>query len=110
MAPAAAAMAEALASVPMHVPAVPVVSNVKAEGVSDPAEIRDLLVRQVTGAVRWREGAVWMADHGVDTLVEVGVGKVLTGLAKRIDGRLSGTAVNGPADVEALAAAIHGGA
>lgn len=110
MAPAAEAMAEALAGVAMHAPAVPVVSNVKAEGVSDPAEIRALLVRQVTGAVRWREGAVWMAGQGVDTLVEVGAGKVLTGLAKRIDARLSGTAVNGPADVEALAAAILGGA
>jgi [acyl-carrier-protein] S-malonyltransferase len=110
MAPAAEAMAEALAGVAMQAPAVPVVSNVKAEGVSDPAEIRALLVRQVTGAVRWREGAVWMAGQGVDTLVEVGAGKVLTGLAKRIDPRLSGTAVNGPADVEALAAAILGGA
>jgi [acyl-carrier-protein] S-malonyltransferase len=110
MAPAAEAMAEALAGVAMHAPAVPVVSNVKAEGVNDPAEIRTLLVRQVTGAVRWREGAVWMAGQGVDTMVEVGAGKVLTGLAKRIDARLSGTAVNGPADVEALAAAILGGA
>jgi [acyl-carrier-protein] S-malonyltransferase len=107
MAPAAAAMADALASVRMNQPAVPVVSNVKAEGVSDPAEIRDLLVRQVTGAVRWRESAVWMAERGVDALVELGAGKVLTGLAKRIDPRLSGVAVNGPADVEALAAAIH---
>lgn len=106
MAPAAAAMAEALASVPMQAPAVPVVANVQAEGVSDPAVIRHLLVRQVTGAVRWREGVQWMAAQGVDTLVEVGAGKVLTGLAKRIDKGLVGVAVNEPADVEALAKAL----
>jgi [acyl-carrier-protein] S-malonyltransferase len=103
MAPAAQAMAEALASVEMRAPTVPVVSNVQAEGVVEPAMIRDLLVRQVTGAVRWREGVQWMVAQGVDTLVEVGAGKVLTGLAKRIDKGLSGVAVNDPGDVEALA-------
>ena len=108
MAPAAVAMAEALAAVEMKAPAVPVVSNVKAEGVSEPAEIRDLLVRQVTGAVRWREGALWMAAQGVDTLIEAGAGKVLTGLARRIDKGLTGVAVNEPADAEALAKAILG--
>jgi [acyl-carrier-protein] S-malonyltransferase len=106
MAPAAQAMAEALAGVEMRAPVVPVVSNVRAEGVTDPATIRDLLVRQVTGAVRWREGALWMAAQGVDTLIEVGAGKVLTGLARRIDKGLSGVAVNEPADVEALAKAL----
>lgn len=106
MAPAAQAMAEALAQVELKAPAVPVVSNVMAEAVDDPAAIRDLLVRQVTGAVRWREGVEWMAAQGVETLIEVGAGKVLTGLAKRIDKRLSGVAVNEPGDVEALARAL----
>ena len=106
MAPAAEAMAEALAAVDMKAPAVPVVSNVRAEGVTDPGEIRDLLVRQVTGAVRWRESVLWMAGQGVTGFVEVGAGKVLTGLVKRIDKALSGSAVNEPADVESLARAL----
>ena len=106
MAPAARAMAEALAGVAIKAPVVPVVSNVRAEGVRDPDEIRELLVRQVTGAVRWRESVLWMAGQGVTTFVEVGAGKVLSGLVKRIDKTLSGSAINEPADVEALAGAL----
>ncbi len=87
-------------------PAVPVVSNVKCEGVTDPEEIRKLLVAQVTGAVRWREGVLWMASQGVTELVEIGAGKVLCGLARRIDKSLGAKAVNGPDDAKAVAAAM----
>lgn len=102
MAPAAEAMREALGKVVMNAPAVPVVSNVSAAGVDDPVAVRRLLVEQVTGMVRWREGVLWMRAQGVDTLVEVGAGRVLTGLARRIDKDLQAVAVNGPADVEAF--------
>ncbi len=102
MAPAAEVMAKALAEAKISAPAVPVVANVKAEAVSDPAEIRDLLVRQVTGTVRWRESVQWMKAQGVERLVEAGAGKVLAGLAKRIDGDLSAVSLNAPADIEAF--------
>jgi len=102
MAPAAEAMREALDKVVMNAPAVPVVSNVAATATDDPVAIRRLLVEQVTGMVRWRESVEWMKAQGVDTLVEVGAGKVLTGLAKRIDKEMQAVAVNGPADVEAF--------
>tara|TARA_R110000751_G_scaffold35643_15_gene87625 strand:+ start:1528 stop:2427 length:900 start_codon:yes stop_codon:yes gene_type:complete len=110
MQPAADKMAEALAGVEIKAPAVPVVSNVKAEGVSDPDEIRKLLVAQVTGAVRWREDVLWMQSQGVTELVEIGAGKVLCGLARRIDKGLAAKAVNGPEDAKAVAAAIKGDA
>ena len=106
MQPAAEAMAEALATVTMHAPKVPVVANVTAAPVTDPAEIRDLLVRQVTGTVRWRECVLTMRDAGVVTLVELGSGKVLSGLARRIDKSLSGSAVGTPAEVEAFLAGL----
>ncbi len=102
MQPAADAMAEALAAVTINAPAVPVVANVTASAVSDPNEIRRLLVEQVTGMVRWRESVLYMKEQGVDTLVELGSGKVLSGLAKRIDKELAGTSVQGPADVESF--------
>lgn len=102
MQPAADAMAEALAGVAIAAPVVPVVANVTAAPETDPEVIRKLLVQQVTGAVRWREGVIAMADAGIETLVECGSGKVLTGLAKRIDKRLSGVALNTPADIEAF--------
>ena len=108
MQPAADAMQEALAEVEIKAPAVPVVSNVKAEGVSDPEEIRRLLVEQVTGAVRWRESVEWMAAQGVKDLVEIGAGKTLIGLARRIDKSLKGHAVNGPEDAKTVAAALKG--
>lgn len=106
MAPAATAMAEALAQVTLRAPEVPVVANVTARAESDPDVIRRLLVEQVTGAVRWREGVLYMAEHGVTELVEMGSGKVLAGLAKRIHPDLSALSIQGPADVEAFAKAV----
>jgi [acyl-carrier-protein] S-malonyltransferase len=102
MAPAAEVMAEALEKTVIDTPVVPVVANVTASAVSDPPIIRRLLVEQVTGMVRWRESVLYMKEQGVDTLVELGAGKVLTGLTKRIDRDLSGRSVEGPADIEAL--------
>jgi [acyl-carrier-protein] S-malonyltransferase len=102
MAPAADAMAEALAEITLQPPLVPLVANVTAAAVSEPEAIRRLLVQQVTGLVRWRESVLFMKEAGVDSLVELGAGKVLTGLARRIDRELAATAVGTPADVEAL--------
>jgi len=102
MAPAADAMREALGKVVMHEPAVPVIANITADAVSDPVRIRQLLVEQVTGRVRWRECVLRMKELGVDTLVEVGAGKVLAGLTKRIDKEIQAVSINGPADVESF--------
>jgi len=102
MAPAAAVMADALAQVDIRRPSVPLVANVTASAVTDPVDIRRLLVEQVTGAVRWRESVLFMRAHGVAELVELGAGKVLTGLAKRIDRELAARAVGTPSDIEAL--------
>ncbi|MFN4058769.1 MAG: ACP S-malonyltransferase [Roseinatronobacter sp.] len=84
MQPAADVMADALAQVTINAPAVPVVANVQAEAVSDPAMIRALLVEQVTGSVRWRESVAWMAAQGVTEFWEIGAGKALSGMVKRI--------------------------
>jgi [acyl-carrier-protein] S-malonyltransferase len=100
MAPAADVMAEALSAVSIQIPVLPLVANVKAEAVTDPEEIRALLVAQVTGTVRWRESVQWMKMQGVERLVEIGAGKVLSGLAKRIDPDLSAIALNTPDDIE----------
>ena len=108
MQPAADAMAAALAGVTMHNPAVPLVANVTAGTVTDAATIRDLLVKQVTGTVRWRESVLFMKANGVDTLVELGTGKVLSSMAKRIDKDMAGTAINSPADIEAFLKALEG--
>ncbi len=102
MAPAADAMGKALAETDILPPALPLIANVTAEPVTDPATIRKLLVEQVCGRVRWRESVLAMKGEGVDTLVEVGAGKVLSGLARRIDRDLTGVAINGPADIEAF--------
>ncbi len=102
MAPAAEAMAEALGRTPPREPRLPLVSNVSAEAVTDPEAIRDLLVQQVTDMVRWRESVLYMKAQGVDTLIELGAGKVLSGLTRRIDRELTGLAVGGPGDVETL--------
>lgn len=102
MAPAAEAMAEALAGVDLRAPIVPLVSNVRAEAVSDPDEIRRLLVEQVTGRVRWRESVAWMAAQGVTEIVEIGAGKALSGMVKRIEREIAVRAVGTPADVAAL--------
>jgi [acyl-carrier-protein] S-malonyltransferase len=100
MQPAADEMAEALESVTLAPPSVPLIANVKASDTSDPETIRKLLVQQVTGLVRWRESVLFMKQQNVATLVEVGSGKVLSGLVRRIDKEMTGTAVNGPADIE----------
>ncbi len=102
MQPAADAMAEALAQVAVNAPAVPVVANVTAAFTTDPAEIKALLVKQVTGTVRWRESVRFMADRGVSRFVEVGSGRVLNGLIKRIAEGATASAVGTPADVAAF--------
>ncbi len=102
MRPAADAMAEALATTAIRAPVVPVVANVTARPATDPDEIRRLLVEQVTGTVRWRESVAWMAEQGVTRFVEVGAGKVLTGLLKRIAGDAVGLSVAAPVDVDAF--------
>ncbi|MGO7182783.1 ACP S-malonyltransferase [Rhizobium brockwellii] len=106
MAPAADAMREALAKVAKSDPVVPVIANVRAAPVSSADEIANLLVEQVTGQVRWRETVEWFAGNGVTTLYELGSGKVLTGLARRIDKTINGISVNGPADVDTAVAAL----
>ncbi|WJH39544.1 ACP S-malonyltransferase [Aliirhizobium terrae] len=108
MAPAADAMRHALAKVEKKNPVVPVIANVRAAPVSDADEIAQLLVTQVTGQVRWRETVEWFGANGITTLYEIGSGKVLTGLARRIDKNISGVAVNTPADIDAAIAAIIG--
>ncbi len=102
MQPAAEAMAEALDKTAIAPPALPLVANVTAAVATDPAAIRRLLVEQVTGLVRWRESVLAMKAEDVDTLVELGSGKVLSGLARRIDPEITGVAVGTPADVEAF--------
>jgi len=102
MRPAADAMEEALDRVTLAPPRVPVIANVTADETSDPAQIKKLLVQQVTGRVRWRECVLAMKAKGVDTEVEVGVGKVLTGMLRRIDKDIAGIAVATPADIEAF--------
>ena len=100
MKPAAEVMAEALSKVNVMSPVVPVIANVTAATVVDTDEIRRLLVEQVTGMVRWRESVRVMKDAGVDMLIELGSGKVLSGLTKRIDGDLTGLSVGTPQDIE----------
>jgi [acyl-carrier-protein] S-malonyltransferase len=104
--PAADAMAEALSKVAVRRPVVPVIANVLAAPISDPDEIKRRLVEQVTGTVRWRECVLAMASAGVTTLIEVGSGKVLTGLAGRIDKGLKAQAIGAPADVDAVGALL----
>ena len=100
---AADVMEEALATVALDEPVVPLIANVTAEPVSEPEEIRRLLVEQVTAAVRWRESVMAMKGLGVATLVEIGTGKVLTGMVRRIDKELKGVAVEGPDQLEEFA-------
>lgn len=102
MQPAADVMAEALAAVTLRPPAVPVVCNVTAGPVGEPTKLRELLVQQVTGLVRWRESVVAMKGLGVASLIEVGAGKVLSGLVRRIDPELTGLSCGTAADVEAV--------
>jgi [acyl-carrier-protein] S-malonyltransferase len=104
MQPAADAMAAALAETRIVAPCTPLVANVLAATTTDPAEIRRLLVAQVTGTVRWRESVAYMAARGVTLFVECGAGKVLSGLVKRIAPTASGMAVGTPEDIAAYAA------
>lgn len=104
MQPAADAMAHALAEVSIRAPCVPLVANVLASPLSDPEEIRLRLVEQVTGTVRWSESIAYMAGQGVTQFYELGAGKVLSGLVKRIAAEASGVAVGAPADIEAFKA------
>ena len=106
MAPAANAMREALASVNKQAPVVPVIANVRVAPVKDPIEIADLLVEQVTGQVRWRETIEWFAAHEVATLYEIGSGKVLTGLARRISKDVSGVTVGTAEEIDACLQAL----
>jgi [acyl-carrier-protein] S-malonyltransferase len=108
MQPAADAMREALSSVAVKAPVVPVVANVEAAPIADPSAIRDALVRQVTGTVRWRESIAHMAAQGVEAFYEIGSGKVLTGLVKRIASGASATAIGTPEDVAAFKASLNG--
>ncbi|WP_439272562.1 ACP S-malonyltransferase [Pseudochrobactrum sp. HB0163] len=108
MAPAANAMREALATVHKQAPVVPVIANVRVAPVQDPAEVADLLVEQVTGQVRWRETVEWFAGHGVTTLYEIGSGKVLTGLARRISKDVSGVTVGTAEEIDAALQALLG--
>jgi [acyl-carrier-protein] S-malonyltransferase len=107
MAPAADAMREALARVTVNPPAVPLVANVEAGPITDMDRIRDGLVRQVTGTVRWRESVAFMAAEGVDTFHEVGAGKVLIGLVKRIASGAAGSAIGTPEDIAAFKASLR---
>ncbi len=106
MQPAAEVMQTELERINMFDASVPLVSNVLAAEISRPDDIRERLVEQVTGMVRWRESVVFMADNGITTLYEIGAGKVLTGLVRRIDRSLKGVAIGGPEDVDALVAAL----
>ena len=105
MQPAADVMAQALAQVSVRPPVVPVVANVLAKPIREPAEIVRALVAQVTGTVRWRECVAAMAGSGVTTFYEVGAGKVLSGLVKRIAAGASATAIGTPEDIAAFKAA-----
>lgn len=106
MQPAADAMEEALATTDIAAPAIPLVANVTAERVDSPEDIRRLLVRQVTGMVRWRESVLYMKQQGVDTLFELGVGNVLSSLTRRIDRDVTGRSVQAPADFDEIAKAM----
>ena len=107
MQPAADAMREALDGVTVNAPVVPVVANVTVSPISDPAEIKARLVEQVTGRVRWRETVEWFGANGVTTLYEIGSGKVLSGLARRIDRNIATANIGAPADINAALAALN---
>ncbi|ALJ80667.1 malonyl CoA-acyl carrier protein transacylase [Ketogulonicigenium vulgare] len=106
MQPAADVMRDALAAVTINTPAVPVVANVVASAVTDPAAIRDLLVQQVTGSVRWRESVQWMAANGVTTAWEIGAGKALSGMIRRIEKDIACLNIGTPEEAAAAAATL----
>lgn len=107
MAPAAEVMARALAKVTLATPVVPLVANVLASAVSDPDTIRRLLVEQVTGSVRWRESILWMAAQGVTEVWEIGAGKALSGMIRRIAPEMTCRAIGTPDDVVAAIASLQ---
>jgi len=102
MSPAAEAMQEALANVTIKAPSAPLIANVLAAPITSPDDIRQRLVEQVTGTVRWRESVVFMAANGIETLYEVGAGKVLSGLARRIERSLDTNAIGTPDDIDSF--------
>lgn len=102
MQPAAEVMAEALSEVEIRAPQVPLVANVRAEAVSDPDTIRTLLIEQVTGLVRWRESVEWILAQGITDFVEIGAGKALIGMVRRIDRTTATAAIGTPDDIAAL--------
>ncbi len=108
MAPAATVMAEALDAVEIKSPAVPLVSNVRAASVSDPSEIKSLLVEQVTGSVRWRESVLYMSAQGVTEVWEIGAGKALSGMIRRINKEIGCSAIGTPEQVAAAVEALNG--
>lgn len=103
MQPAAEVMEEALSKVNLNAPCVPLIANVSVEAITNPATIRELLVKQVTGQVRWRESVSYMKEQGVTETVEIGVGKVLTGLTKRIEKDMTSVCIADPQDLESFA-------
>jgi [acyl-carrier-protein] S-malonyltransferase len=107
MQPAADAMAAALASADVKAPSVPVVANVLAAAISDAQEIKRRLVEQVTGTVRWRESVSYMTANGITDIYEIGAGKVLAGLVKRIEKSLNATSIGTPADIDAAMATLN---
>ncbi len=107
MRPAAEAMEKALAEIEIRAPVVPVVANVTAAPVQDPAEIRRRLVEQVTGTVRWRETILYMVQKGITDVYEIGAGKVLSGLARRIEPTLNAASLGTPADIDAALPAFN---
>jgi [acyl-carrier-protein] S-malonyltransferase len=106
MAPAAREMEDALAGAAIEPPRVPVIANISVKPETDPDAIRRLLVEQVTGRVRWRETIAGLRERGVTSVVEIGAGKVLTTMAKRIDKDLPATAIETPQEIEAFLKAL----
>ena len=106
MAPAAEEMRQALADTLIKAPLIPIVSNVLALPTQDPEQIKDLLVQQITGTVRWRESVIWLKENGISDLTELGAGKVLSGLARRIDRELAATSVETPEQIDAFLASL----
>jgi len=102
MQPAADEMAEKLTEVTITPPSVPIIANVTASDVSDPETIRALLIKQVTGRVRWRESVLYMGRQEIEPLVELGAGKILSAMVRRINKEMKGSSIQGPADIDAF--------
>ncbi len=109
MQPAANAMAEALSEINISAPTVPLIANVTADEVNDPEKIRQFLIEQMTGMVRWRESVGYMLDRGVTRVYEIGAGRVLTGLARSIERTLDAVSIAGPEDIDAAVLSIASG-